>query len=59
MNGKVWWYSKTLWTNVIALVALVVQGMTGFVIDPTLQAYGLIGVNTLLRLVTKAPVVLH
>lgn len=54
--GKSFLSSKTLWLNTIAFAAFVIQGYTGFVIDPALQAIALTGVNTILRLVTKAPV---
>lgn len=54
--GKSFLTSKTLWVNTIAFAAFIIQGYTGFVIDPALQAIALTGVNTILRLVTKSPV---
>ena len=48
--------SKTLWVNAIAFAAFIVQGYTGFVIDPALQAIALTGVNAVLRLVTKSAI---
>lgn len=35
---KVWYRSKTLWINLIAVVALIAQAQYGFVIAPTGQA---------------------
>jgi hypothetical protein len=55
--GKSPLLSKTLWLNVIAVIAMVVQGQTGFVIDLDAQMAILGVVNILLRLVTKEPVV--
>lgn len=57
-NEVVWWASRTLWVNAIALVAMIVQGVTGKVfISLELQASILAGINMLLRFVTKKPVV--
>lgn len=53
MNTKAWYTSKTLWVNLIALIAMIVQANFGFVIDPDLQAYILGMINLLLRLFTK------
>ncbi len=51
---KVWWMSKTIWTNMIALVGSMVIAV-GF--DPgrwaEISAVGLAVVNLVLRLVTK------
>jgi uncharacterized membrane protein len=50
---KTWYTSKTLWVNAIALIALIVQGMTGFVIDIEAQAGLLVVINMILRVITK------
>ena len=50
---KTWYTSKTLWVNAIALIALIVQGMTGFVIDIEAQAGLLVVINIILRVITK------
>lgn len=53
-----WWASKTLWVNVIALVAFIAQGVTGkLIISAEIQAGALAAINFILRLITKAPVV--
>ena len=50
---KVWYLSKTLWVNVIALIAIVAQGVTGFIIAPEAQAGLLVVVNLILRAITN------
>jgi len=45
--------SKTLWINLIALIALMAQLEFGFVIGPEEQASAIVMVNLLLRVVTK------
>ena len=54
---KQWFYSKTLWMNLIALVAMLAQNYTGFVIDIEAQGALLIVINIILRIVTKEEVV--
>lgn len=57
-EGTVWYASKTLWVNVIALVAMVGQGVTGHVlVSLELQATILAIINMVLRFVTKKPIV--
>ena len=48
--------SKTFWTNVLAIVAFAVQQKWGFVIDPSIQAQIVLGINIWLRKVTDKPV---
>jgi len=55
-KGKVFYLSKTFWVNVLAIVALVVQYFTGWVMSAGLQATVLGILNILLRLVTKHPI---
>ncbi len=50
---KEWWRSKTLWVNIIAVLVIVVQGLTGFVITPEAQAGILAILNLILRLQTE------
>lgn len=53
MNTKAWWRSKTLWVNLVAGGALLVQSRFGFVISPDAQAAILTVANLILRLITK------
>ena len=55
MENKHWYQSKTLWVNAIALVAIVVQIVTGskVVIDPDGQVLILAFINLILRLATN------
>lgn len=52
---KTWYLSKTLWLNIIAVVALLLQAQYGFVLDPEAQAGALALINLVLRLVTGQP----
>ncbi len=56
-STKVWWTSKTIWTNVIALIGSVVIAV-GF--DPgrwaEISTVSLSVVNLILRLYTKEPI---
>lgn len=56
MKNKNIFYSKTFWVNVIALVAFIVQGFTGFVIDASVQASLLVVINLAMRMITGEPV---
>ena len=56
-NGKLWYTSKTVWINIFAAIAFIVQHYTKFIIDPQVQAAALVIVNFILRIVTKQPVV--
>lgn len=51
--------SKTMIVNIIALVAIIIQSQTGFVIDVGEQAAILTIVNMILRSVTKEPIKLQ
>lgn len=52
MRKKAFYTSKTFWVNLIALVAVIVQHYTSWVIDASIQAVILGAVNILLRGVT-------
>ena len=52
-QAKPFWQSKTIWVSGIAFVALVLQTQYGFVVSPEMQVTALIGVQTLLRMITK------
>lgn len=55
MNEKNWYASKTLWVNALALIGIIVQGVTGneIIVDAETQAGGLALINFILRLVTN------
>ncbi len=55
--SKQWYTSKTLWVNVVAIIALIAQGQFGFVIDPAMQAGVLVTLNLLLRAITNEELV--
>lgn len=50
---KTWWKSKTLWVNIIAGAAFLIQAYYGFVIAPEEQAGLLVVVNLIMRAITK------
>lgn len=50
---KAWYLSKTLWLNIIAAIALLVQTRFGFILDPETQTGFLALINVLLRIITK------
>jgi hypothetical protein len=52
---KPFYLSKTFWVNVIALCALLLQGMFGWVLEPQHQAAILALVNLVLRAITREP----
>jgi uncharacterized membrane protein len=56
-TGKSILTSKTLWTNVLAIAALVAQNALGIELTAETQVSILAAVNVALRLVTKEPVV--
>ena len=53
MEGKPLRKSKTFWVNLIALIALIVQTQTRFVVTPEEQTAIVVVINMILRLVTK------
>lgn len=55
---KSFYESKTLWVNIIIIIAIIVQSATGKnIIDPNAQAAFLCVINVILRLVTKKEIV--
>ena len=57
MNGKKWYQSKTMWTNLAALGILGAQAAIGkTAMDPALQAAVLAVSNAALRLFTEEPI---
>jgi len=59
MNSKNILSSKTLWANVIAIAAMLIQSKTGFIVAPEYQEAGLGLINIILRLITKQPVTIN
>lgn len=55
MEVKKWYQSKTMWVNIIATLAMIVQTYTGNVVIPVeSQALILSLVNIALRFITKS-----
>jgi uncharacterized membrane protein len=53
MNKKTWYLSKTLWVNVISIVAIIAQGLYGKeIFSAELQVMLLSLVNIALRAIT-------
>ncbi|MDW7643434.1 MAG: hypothetical protein SCI25_00165 [Desulfuromonadales bacterium] len=55
-TGKKFWLSKTFWVNLLALVFIVLQSLTGLELSAEAQVSLLSLVNIGLRLVTKEAV---
>lgn len=49
---KQWYQSRTVWVNIVALIAIIVQTSTGFVINPTDQLAIITVLNLMLRSIT-------
>lgn len=57
MEQKKWYASKTLWTNLVAVAAIALQGISGKEVLPVENQAVILGVvNMALRLVTKSEV---
>ena len=52
-NIKEWWKSKTIWVNLIAALAIIIQLFTGFVVTAEEQAAAIIVINLFLRVITN------
>jgi len=50
---KKWIRSKTLWLNIIAIVAIILQTEYGFIVTPELELAALSMINLMLRAITK------
>jgi len=58
MDEKKWFLSKTLWVNVLGVIAIIMQSVTNSNILPPENQAALLGmINVILRFLTKAPVV--
>lgn len=59
MINKKWFYSKTLWFNILSIIAMLLQTNSGVTIIPVeIQATLLAIVNVLLRTITKTNITL-
>jgi len=50
---KKWMRSKTLWINIIAIAAIVLQAEYGFIVTPELELAALGIINLILRAITN------
>lgn len=57
LAGKVFYKSKTFWTNIIVIAGMGLQVKYGYIITPELHTLLLAAVNLGLRYTTKEPVV--
>ena len=55
MNPKAWYLSKTIWTNLIAAIGLVLNSHSPIISGEELAAFVVV-INLILRLVTKQPI---
>jgi len=55
MENKIWYLSKTLWINVLAIVAIIVQGTLGYNISAEMQVSLLAIINIIMRAITNQP----
>jgi len=57
MESKSIWVSKTFWTNLLALAAMIAQGVSGKEVMPMEAQASILGViNIILRFITKTSV---
>lgn len=53
---KMWYTSKTMWVNIVGVVAIMLQSRYGYVMSPEIQV-GVLGVvNIVLRTITKSAI---
>ena len=58
MLNKIWWKSKTLYINIIALLLIIVQANTGFIFPLEYQATILAVLNAINRMLTNSNITL-
>lgn len=57
IETKNWYTSKTLWLNIIAIIAIASQSVAGKeVVDPNAQTALLAIINMIVRLITNKPI---
>jgi cytochrome b subunit of formate dehydrogenase len=54
---KMWYCSKTIWVNLIAIASIVLASHTGLYIPPEITTLLLSTINILLRMITKQEVI--
>lgn len=57
MTGKKWYESKTFWANVVMALGVAVQSKYGFVMGPEMQGFVMVGINLVLRKISKDAIV--
>jgi len=57
MENKIWYTSKVLWINILAIVAIILQGKLGYTVSPEIQVAILALINIVLRAITKQEIV--
>ncbi len=57
MEPKLWYSSKTIWVNGLALIGAILQAKFGWIIPAEFYTYGLLALNLILRKVTKQPII--
>jgi len=55
VEGKKWYLSRTIWVNLIALAALLLQTEGGIALTSEETAGILVVINLILRMITKQP----
>ena len=54
---KLWYTSKILWTNILGVAGLVLQLKYGYIVSPEMYMVVLMGINAVLRIITKEDIV--
>jgi hypothetical protein len=54
---KKWYKSKTLWTNAIAIGAIIIESKYGYPISAEIQLLVLGWINFILRIITKEEII--
>ncbi len=57
MEPKLWYTSKTLWVNVLAILGVLAVDVLNLNLPTGWEIYALSGVNILLRFITKKEIV--
>lgn len=50
---KKWYKSRTLWVNIISIASIILAARYGFVLSVEEEAAILVGVNLIMRIITK------